>query len=80
MLLATAAVVAWIAVWILVAVRVLRRDDLGAAGKIMWIIAILVFPIVGLLVYFLWDAARRARRNEGATEGEGFEPSRRLHA
>ena len=58
MLLAAAAVVAWVAVWILVAVRVLRRDDLSAAGKIMWLIAILVLPIVGLLVYFLWDAAR----------------------
>jgi hypothetical protein len=57
-LLAAAALVAWIAVWILVAVRVVRRDDLGAAGKIMWLIVILVFPIVGLLVYFLWDAAR----------------------
>jgi hypothetical protein len=57
-LLATAAVVVWIAVWILVAIRVLRRDDLGAGGKILWIVAILVFPIVGLLVYFLWDAAR----------------------
>ncbi len=58
MLLAAAALVAWIAVWILVAVRVVRRDDLGAAGKIMWLIVILVLPIVGLLVYFLWDAAR----------------------
>jgi phospholipase D-like protein len=57
-LLAAAAVVAWIAVWILVAVRVIRREDLSVAGKIMWLIAILVFPIVGLLVYFLWDAAR----------------------
>ena len=57
MLLAIAAVVAWIAVWILVAVRVLRRPDLGTGGKIMWIIAILVLPILGLLVYFLWDAA-----------------------
>ena len=58
MLLAAAALVAWIAVWILVAVRVVRRDDLGAAGKIMWLVVILVLPIVGLLVYFLWDAAR----------------------
>jgi hypothetical protein len=57
-LLAAAAVVAWIAVWILVAARVIRRSDLGTAGKLMWIIAILVFPIVGLLAYFLWDAAR----------------------
>jgi hypothetical protein len=57
-LLATAALVAWIFVWFLVAVRVFRRDDLGAGGKALWIVVILVFPIVGLLVYFLWDAAR----------------------
>ncbi len=58
MLLATAALVAWIFVWFLVAVRVFRRDDIGAGGKALWIVVILVFPIVGLLVYFLWDAAR----------------------
>ena len=58
MLLATAALVAWIFVWFLVAVRVFRRDDIGAGRKALWIVVILVFPIVGLLVYFLWDAAR----------------------
>jgi hypothetical protein len=57
-LLATAALVAWIFVWFLVAVRVFRRDDIDAGGKALWIVVILVFPIVGLLVYFLWDAAR----------------------
>jgi Phospholipase_D-nuclease N-terminal len=57
-LLAAAALVAWIFVWFLVAVRVFRRDDIGAGGKALWIVVILVFPIVGLLVYFLWDAAR----------------------
>jgi hypothetical protein len=57
-LLATAALVAWIFVWFLVAVRVFGRDDIGAGGKALWIVVILVFPIVGLLVYFLWDAAR----------------------
>jgi hypothetical protein len=58
MLLATAALVAWIFVWLVVAVRVVRRDDIGPGGKALWIVVILVFPIVGLLVYFLWDAAR----------------------
>jgi Phospholipase_D-nuclease N-terminal len=58
MLLAIAAMVTWIVVWILVASRVLRRDDLGAGGKALWIVVILVMPLVGLLVYFLWDAAR----------------------
>ena len=58
MLLALAALAAWILVWVLVAVRVVQRRDIGVGGKILWIVAILVFPIVGLLVYFLWDAAR----------------------
>ncbi len=45
-------------VWALVAVRIVRRNDLGALGKVLWIVAILVVPLVGLLAYFIWDAAR----------------------
>jgi hypothetical protein len=58
MLLAAVALALWIFVWILVAVRVVRRPDLGAGGKLLWIVAILVLPVLGLFVYFLWDAAR----------------------
>jgi hypothetical protein len=58
LLLATAALIVWIIVWLIVAYRVVIRDDLGVAAKIVWILLILLFPIVGLLVYFLWDAAR----------------------
>jgi uncharacterized iron-regulated membrane protein len=58
MLLATAALVAWIFVWLVVAVRVLRRHDLGVGGKVLWLVAILVLPVLGLFAYFLWDAAR----------------------
>jgi Phospholipase_D-nuclease N-terminal len=57
-LLATAALIAWIVVWLIVAFRVVQRDDIGAGAKVLWIVLILVFPLVGLLVYFLWDAAR----------------------
>jgi Phospholipase_D-nuclease N-terminal len=56
--LALAALVMWIFVWLLVAIRVLRRHDIGVGGKIGWIVAILVIPLVGLFIYFLWDAAR----------------------
>jgi hypothetical protein len=59
--LVTAAVVVWVFVWILVAVRVVRRHDLDVGGKLLWILVILVLPILGLLVYFLWDAARPRR-------------------
>ena len=56
--LATAALIAFLFVWALVAIRVLRRDDLGVLGKVLWIVGILVVPVGGLLVYFIWDAAR----------------------
>jgi hypothetical protein len=56
--LAFAALALWVFVWFLVAVRVIRRHDLGVGGKVLWLIAILFLPILGLLVYFLWDAAR----------------------
>ena len=56
--LALAALVCWIAVWALVAVRIVRRRDLGVGGKLLWLAAILVVPVLGLFVYFLWDAAR----------------------
>ena len=59
--LAAAALVAWILVWLLVAVRVIRRRDLGFGGKLLWLVVILVVPLVGLFVYFLWDATRPRR-------------------
>ena len=58
MLLAIAALVAWICVWFLVALRVVRRQDLGVGGKVLWLLVILVIPILGLFIYFLWDASR----------------------
>jgi hypothetical protein len=58
---AAIALVAWIVVWLFVAFRVVRRRDLGFGGKLFWIVVILVLPLVGLFIYFLWDAARPAR-------------------
>ena len=56
--LATAALVMWIFVWLLVATRVVRRHDLGVGGKVLWLLVILVLPLLGLLAYFLWDGSR----------------------
>ena len=58
---AAVVLVLWIVVWVMVALRILRRPDLGAGGKALWILFILVVPLVGLFVYFLWDAARPSR-------------------
>jgi hypothetical protein len=59
--LAGIALIAWIVVWLIVAVRVVRRNDLGVGGKVFWLVFILVVPLLGLLIYVLWDASRPAR-------------------
>jgi Phospholipase_D-nuclease N-terminal len=56
--LAAVTLAVFLFVWLLVAIRIIRRDDLGVLGKVLWIVAILVIPVGGLLVYFIWDAAR----------------------
>lgn len=56
--LAAVTLAVFLFVWALVAVRILRRDDLSVLGKAAWIVGILVVPVAGLLVYFIWDAAR----------------------
>jgi hypothetical protein len=60
--LAIVALALWIFVWALVAVRVVRRRDIGIGGKILWILVILLIPVMGLFAYFLWDAFRGQSR------------------
>jgi hypothetical protein len=59
--LAVAAVVAWGIAWVVGAVSVLRRGDLGVGGKLLWLLILLVLPVFGLFVYYLWQAANPDR-------------------
>ena len=59
-LLATVALIAWILVWLVVAYRIIERDDIGGGTKVLWIVLILLFPLVGLLVYYLTLGRRTA--------------------
>ncbi len=59
--LAGIALIVWIVVWLVFAVRIVRRGDLGLGGKAFWLVFILVVPLLGLLIYVMWDAARPAR-------------------
>jgi hypothetical protein len=56
-LLLIAAIAAWIIAWVVGAVAVFRRGDLGVGAKALWLVVLLVFPIVGLLIFYLWQAA-----------------------
>ena len=59
--LVIAAVAAWALAWVVGAASVLRRGDLGAGGKALWLVVLLVLPLLGLLVYYLWQAANPDR-------------------
>ena len=59
--LAGIALIVWIVVWLVFAVRIVRRSDLGLGGKAFWLVFILVVPLLGLLIYVMWDAARPSR-------------------
>ncbi len=56
-----AAIVTWAVAWLVGAVAVFRRGDLGIGGKVLWLVILLVLPIVGLFVFYLWQAANPDR-------------------
>ena len=67
-LLIIAAVVLFLFFWVRALIDVFtRRPDMGGGAKVLWAIAMLVFPFIGLLVYTMLrpaDAtiAQNARR------------------
>jgi uncharacterized iron-regulated membrane protein len=65
-LLIYVAVAAWIVAWVVGAVAVFRRGDLGVGAKVLWLVVLLVFPIVGLLIFYLWQAANPDRSRPGS--------------
>jgi Phospholipase_D-nuclease N-terminal len=59
--------------WMLVVVfrDLFGRHDIGALGKTLWVLAVLVLPIVGSLVYLISQSRAMGERQltrEGATD------------
>ena len=52
-------VVPMLAVWLFVLVDAVRRDDLSATSKIVWILAALILPLITIVLY-LSTRPRRA--------------------
>jgi hypothetical protein len=68
MLLPTLIAIPLVLIWLLTLVDVVRRHDLRASSKALWILATLVVPVIGPIVYFVV-------RPEGATEAGSPPPS-----
>jgi hypothetical protein len=43
----------WFLIWVLVLVDILRRPDLRTSSKVLWALAALFVPVVGVLVYVI---------------------------
>ena len=46
-------VVPMLAIWLFVLIDAVRRDDLSATSKIVWILAALILPLVTILLYLI---------------------------
>jgi membrane protein DedA with SNARE-associated domain len=53
--------IVWLAITVYVAVRIVKRQDLGVGGKVLWIAAIVVFPLAAVIAYVTWAVVRRRR-------------------
>lgn len=48
----------YIAVWAASVIEVFRRNDLGTTRTVMWIAALVLLPLIGLLAYIVLRPAR----------------------
>ncbi len=43
----------WVVVWVFVVVDIIRRPQFSTVKKVAWALIVLIFPIVGVLVYLV---------------------------
>jgi hypothetical protein len=43
----------WLLIWVLALVDIVRRRDLRASSKVLWALAVLLVPIIGVVVYLI---------------------------
>ncbi len=42
-----------IILWVFALADLFRRDDLGGGWKVLWLFAIVLLPLIGVIIYFL---------------------------
>jgi uncharacterized membrane protein len=59
---------------VLTIVDIVRRPDLGAGAKVLWSIAVVIFTLVGVIIYFIVRPAEPGDRELPAETREGEAP------
>ena len=52
-MLLTLLAIVWVLIWLLGVFDILRRRDLRTSSKVLWALAVIFVPVVGVLVYFV---------------------------
>ena len=55
--------VVWFWLLIIVFSDLFRRHDISGWGKALWVIALLLFPYLGVFIYLITQSSRMAERN-----------------
>jgi hypothetical protein len=52
-MLFTLLAIVWLLIWVLGLVDIVRRRDLRTSSKVLWALAVIFVPVVGVLVYLV---------------------------
>ena len=72
-MLLTLLAIVWVLIWVLAVVDILRRPDLRTSSKVLWALAVLFVPVIGVLVYLVArpaDATQYAPADSDRLEGD----------
>lgn len=77
-MLLTLLAIVWLLIWSLAVFDIVRRHDLRTSSKVLWALAVIFVPIVGVLVYLVArpaDAGQYAPPDSQALGGDASHES-----
>jgi hypothetical protein len=82
-MLLTLLAIVWALIWVLGLVDIVRRRDLRTSSKVLWALAVIFVPVVGVLVYLVArpaDATQYAPPDGSTLQGDAaYESVRDRH-
>jgi hypothetical protein len=81
MLLVVLIAIPLLLIWVLTLVDLMRRHDLKGSRKVLWALAVLLVPVVGVIVYFIARPPQATDRPASLDPlgDQSYEPIRRRH-
>jgi hypothetical protein len=82
-MLLTLLAIVWLLIWLLAVFDIVRRHDLRTSSKVLWALAVIFVPVVGVLVYLVArpaDATQYAPPDSYTLQGDAaYETARDRH-